>query len=55
MGSVYDLDNVEYNPRCSDVKGVIIIFTYSCAPITFILLTYLNKFKIHFEADSDIT
>ena len=38
MGSVYDLDNVEYNPRCSDVKGVIIIFTYSCAPITFILL-----------------
>ena len=40
MGSLYDLDNVEYNPRCSDVKGVIIIFTYSCAPITFILLTY---------------
>ena len=40
MGSVYDLDNVEYNPRCSHVKEVIIIFTYSCAPITFILLTY---------------
>ena len=28
MGSAWDLDRVEYNPRCRDIKEAVMIITY---------------------------
>jgi ABC-type multidrug transport system fused ATPase/permease subunit len=38
MGNVYDTIKAEKNPRCSDVKGAIVIINLSGASISFILL-----------------
>ena len=38
MGSVYDLDNIENNPRCVHVKGMIVIINLVGAPSSFLLL-----------------
>ena len=39
MGSVYDLDRIDKNPRCSDVKEAVIIINLAGASISFILLS----------------
>jgi len=40
MGSVFDVENVDKNPRCSDVKKPVIILTYVGIIISPILLIY---------------
>ena len=38
MGSIYDLENIQNNPRCVDVKGMIVIINLVGAPSSFLLL-----------------
>lgn len=39
MGEIYDTNDMEYYPKCSDVKGAIIIINIAGASISFILLS----------------
>ena len=38
MGSIYDLENIKNNPRCVDVKPMIVIINLAGAPLSFLLL-----------------
>ena len=38
MGSIYDLENIDKNPRCSRIKGGIILINLVGAPLSFTLL-----------------
>ena len=47
MGSIYDLENISKNPRCVDVKGIIVIINLIGAPVSLLRMTY-NKKKSFF-------
>ena len=38
MGNVYDLEEIDDNPKCSDVKGIIIYIDILGSSISFIIL-----------------
>lgn len=38
MGSIYDLENISKNPRCVDVKGIIVIINLIGAPVSLLIL-----------------
>ena len=40
MGSIYDLENINNNPRCVHVKGAIVIINLIGAPVSFIILIF---------------
>ena len=40
MGSVYDLENADKNPRCANIKEMIIIINYIGTPTSFLILIF---------------
>ena len=49
MGSVFDVENVDKNPRCCDVKNYVIITTYAGIFISPILLIYGLIKMLHYK------